>query len=179
MASTSFAANILRDIKFVQTYPPSVNIDLLKPGVHNYEIDDKAEVATNVSLAYYPLSEQEKLKIKPNKKADKKSDKKSNKNAATAPQKCYMKVVIKRFKLDQLSETDYQLLEHEARTLKQLKNPYIVPLVSNFVVDDQVWLVMSAAEFGCLYTWSRPFGLEEPAVALAIKDVLKGKISIY
>lgn len=142
-------------------YPVSIDVNLLKPNKEFYTLNADSPVATNVFLANYQVTSCEQ-------RSEILVDKKKNivYNDFT--------VVVKCFKLEHLDKAEFELAVHEARTLRQLKHKNILPLLANFVSDDQIWMVMPIAEYGSCYQLSRPYGLNELSIALILRDVLQG-----
>ena len=142
-------------------YPISINVNLLKSKKDFYTLNTDNQLATNVFLASYQMTN-----------CDQKSeilvDKKKNivYNELT--------VVIKCFKLENLGKSDFELAIYEAKLLRELKHKNILPLLANFINDNQIWMVMPLAEYGNCFQISRPFGLNELSIALILRDVLQG-----
>lgn len=144
-------------------YPISIDVNLLKPKKEFYTLNVDNPIATNVFLANYQITNcDQKSEILIDKK----------KNVVLND----FIVVVKCFKLENLNKTEFELAVHEAKTLRNIKHKNIQPLLSNFVNDNQIWMVMPIAEYGSCYPLSRPYGLKnELSIALILRDVLQGK----
>ena len=144
-------------------YPVSIDVNLLKPKRELYSLNTDRPIASNVFQASYQLTSCEQ-------RSEIVVDKKRNLvyNEFTVAVKC--------FKLENLNRTDFELAVHEAKVLRQLKHKNILPLLANFVNDNQIWFVMPIAEYGSCYQLCKPFGLPELSIALILRDVLQGNV---
>lgn len=80
---------------------------------------------------------------------------------------------IKVFHLDASDETDFRLLTHDIQTCNQLRHPNILQYLYNFVHQNQIWLISPLCSYTSTDKLSKPFGLNEVAIAFIIKDTLK------
>ena len=79
-------------------------------------------------------------------------------------------VVVKLIDLDSEDLLDY--VSYEINTIRQLRHPNLLPLLSSFVISNHLWNVITCAHFGSVDVWSKPNGLSELAIAFIVRDVL-------
>lgn len=80
---------------------------------------------------------------------------------------------IKVFHLDNIDEIDFKLLTHEIQICNQLKHPNILQYLHNFTHKDQLWFVAPYCSYTSADRISKPYGLNELAVAFIIRDTLR------
>ncbi|XP_071541295.1 STE20-related kinase adapter protein alpha isoform X3 [Panulirus ornatus] len=85
-------------------------------------------------------------------------------------------VALKIYELDKC-EDEFELIQHEIRTVKQLRHRNIIQYMASFTFSQQLWIVMpllgytSASRLVATHFCE---GLPEPALALVMKEVLYG-----
>ncbi|XP_047479622.1 STE20-related kinase adapter protein alpha-like isoform X2 [Penaeus chinensis] len=85
-------------------------------------------------------------------------------------------VAIKIYELDKCGD-ELELIQHEIRTVKQLRHPNIIQYMTSFTAAQQLWIIMpflgytSAARLVATHFSE---GLPEPALALIVREVLQG-----
>lgn len=141
-----------------QSFPVSINPELIKPKYDSFKIINP--IAMNVFLTKYRLGENYNTY----------RDKNKSNN---------IYVALKRFKVELLKDSEISLMVYEINLLRSLRHKNILPLITNFVNKNEVWMITPLAEYGSCYQWSRPFGMPELSIALIIRDVLKGKNLIF
>ncbi|XP_068223171.1 STE20-related kinase adapter protein alpha isoform X1 [Palaemon carinicauda] len=85
-------------------------------------------------------------------------------------------VAIKIYDLDKCGN-EFELIQHEIRTVKQLQHRNIINYLTSFTTSQQLWIVMPLLGFTSasrLVASHFCEGLPEPALALIVKEVLHG-----
>ncbi|KAK7070456.1 hypothetical protein SK128_001201 [Halocaridina rubra] len=85
-------------------------------------------------------------------------------------------LAIKIYDLDKCG-VEFELIEHEIRTVKQLRHRNIIQYLTSFTTSHQLWIVMPLLGYTSasrLVATHFSDGLPEPALALVIKEVLQG-----
>ncbi|XP_033220388.1 STE20-related kinase adapter protein alpha [Belonocnema kinseyi] len=86
-------------------------------------------------------------------------------------------VVLKKFYLDSAEQEDYNLIEQEIVTMRQMQHPNILPYLSAFVSGHSLCVVSPLMVYGScsdLINEYFPEGLPELAIAYILRDVLEG-----
>ena len=86
-------------------------------------------------------------------------------------------VVMKKFYLDSAEQEDYNLIEQEIVSIRQMQHPNILPYLSAFVCGHSLCVVSPLMAYGsCSDLINEYFaeGLPELAIAFILKDVLQG-----
>ncbi|XP_063888139.1 STE20-related kinase adapter protein alpha-like isoform X1 [Scylla paramamosain] len=87
-----------------------------------------------------------------------------------------VQVALKIYELDKC-EDEFELIQQEIRTVRQLRHRNIIHYLASFPVSQQLWVVMPLLGFTSasrLVATHFSDGLPEPALALVIKEVLQG-----
>lgn len=79
---------------------------------------------------------------------------------------------IKLLHLDTLDDIDFKLITHDIQICNQLKHPNILQYLHNFIHQDQIWIISPLCSYTSADRLSKPYGLQELAIAFIIKDTL-------
>ncbi|XP_050729345.1 STE20-related kinase adapter protein alpha-like isoform X2 [Eriocheir sinensis] len=85
-------------------------------------------------------------------------------------------VALKIYELDKC-EDEFELIQHEIRTVRQLRHRNVIHYLASFTVTQQLWVVMPLLGYTSasrLVATHFTDGLPEPALALVMKEVLLG-----
>ena len=84
-------------------------------------------------------------------------------------------VAVKKLDLENMNCSLDEIIR-EAQTMRSLNHPNLLPLYASFVHEQNLWMVMPYVHGGSVLNIMRykyPDGLEEPAIATVMKEVLK------
>lgn len=88
-------------------------------------------------------------------------------------------VAIKRIQLDRLNNNQFEQQIKEVQLGSLMRHPNLMPIVSSFITDSELWIVMPIAEYLSCKHLAAPYGLGETAIAYIARDVLKGNFFAF
>ena len=79
---------------------------------------------------------------------------------------------IKKINLDQLTETEMENIKKDVLINRLLKHENVLPFLSCFLQNDNLWIASPYCQFGSASDLSKPSGLIELAIAFMLRDTL-------
>lgn len=151
--------------------PVSFNLTTFSCRPEHYEVLPGNKINQNVYLAMYL---DHRCSLEQGHFADQQAAIAAAHPGTTAAQQQTPLVVVKRIRLESLTDLQYNNLVQEVAYSRLYRHPNLLPFLTTFTVRNELWQVMPVAEFGSCYELAKPYGMPEICIALIVRDVIKG-----